>query len=76
MTVNGEAPRNIPKIIAPTEEGWPENPYKCRRLDGIMECKCLITADNADPIEVDVVIDVSSKTIKLLYPFPNGSFRN
>lgn len=51
-----------PRIIAPTENGWPGfekiDPYKCcSKLDGIKECQCLITADNADPIEVDIIIN-------------------
>ncbi len=50
-----------PRIIAPTENGWPGfvkiDPYKCRKLDGIKECQCLITADNTDPIGVDIIIN-------------------
>jgi len=58
-----------PRIIASTEEGWPgleeTDPYKCRLLDGIKECKCLITADNADPIEVDVAINEREGEIEI-----------
>lgn len=44
----------IPKIIAPTEEGWPQKPLECRRLDGIKMCEVLITADNAEPIDAKI----------------------
>ena len=56
-----------PKIIAPTEEGWSTDPYKCRKLElnEIKECKCLITADNADPVEANIVISVEKEEIKI-----------
>jgi len=48
----------IPKIIAPTEEGWPQKPLECTRLDGTEECEVLITADNAEPIDAKIRFNV------------------
>jgi len=52
-----------PRIIAPTEEGWPTDPFKCRPLDGIEECEVLITADNADPVNRKVRFNIRKREI-------------
>ena len=54
----------IPKIIAPTEEKW-YNPWECWVLDGIEECKVLITADNADPVKATIKFDIEKKEIEI-----------
>lgn len=56
--------QEIPKIIAPTEEKW-YNPWECRVLDGIEECKVLITADNADPVEETIRFNIEKKEIEI-----------
>lgn len=61
----GEEKHELPKIIAPTEEKW-YNPRECRVLDGIEECKVLITADNADPVEAKITFDIENKEIRIL----------
>lgn len=65
--VNGpkEKKITIPKIIAPTEEGW-GSPWKCRALDRIYECKVLITADNAEPIDATIKSNIEKKGIEIV----------
>jgi hypothetical protein len=49
-------------IIAPTEEGW-GYPWNCRPLEGIEDCKVLITADNTEPVEAKIRLEYSEKKI-------------
>lgn len=55
----------IPRIIAPTEDGW-QNPWECRRLDGIQECTVLVTADNTEPVERRVGFDIGGRRIEFI----------
>lgn len=55
----------IPEIIAPTEEKWGD-PWKCRPLYGIDECKVLVTADNAEPIEAKIEFNIQKKEIEIV----------
>lgn len=59
-----EEMQEIPKIIAPTEEKW-YNPWECRVLDGIEECKVLITADNTGPVEATIKFNIEKKEIEI-----------
>lgn len=60
---NGEG--TVPIVIAPTEEGWLSHPDDCRDLKEIKKCKVLITADNASPIEADIVINEKKMKIEI-----------
>lgn len=53
---------SIPTIIAPTEEDW-RYPWECRPLNGIDDCKVLITADNAEPVEAKIRFEYREKKI-------------
>lgn len=58
----------IPKIIAPTEEKWydPQETPDSRILDKVDNCKVLITADNANPVEAKIKFDRENNEIKIL----------
>ena len=63
----------IPKIIAPIEEGWPPiqqeeiYPWKCGPLDGIEkeDCEVLVTADNAEPVKAKIRFNVEERKISI-----------
>lgn len=55
--------REIPRIIAPTEEKWPENPFDCRNLDGIEKCEILVTANNAEPVKAKIIFNLTSCSV-------------
>ena len=55
----------IPKLIAPTEEKWGD-PWECRDLDKINECKVLITADNNEPVEATIKFNIEKKEIEIV----------
>lgn len=69
--IHGE--HEIPKIIAPTEEGWPPiqlkeiYPWECRPLDriGKEKCEVLITADNAEPVKARIGFDIEKGEISI-----------
>jgi len=63
--VVGKEQEKVPIIIAPTEEGWPQNPSDCRRLDGLEKCKVLITADNAEPVDANIRFRIKEKRIEI-----------
>jgi hypothetical protein len=51
---SGLPPKEVPKRISPTEDGWKEQ-FKNRDITNLTECKILITSDNAKPVEARVV---------------------
>jgi len=57
--------KEVPTIIAPTEEGW-DDPGKCRDLSGIEPSKVIITADNAEPVEAQIKIEKEKEEIEIL----------
>jgi hypothetical protein len=63
--VVGKEQEKVPIIIAPTEEGWPQNPSDCRRLDRLEKCKVFITADNAVPVDASIRFITEEKSIKI-----------
>lgn len=57
---------HAPKVIAPTEEGWPEDPSKCRDLTEIKDCEVLVTASNTKPIKARIKIDKENNRIIIM----------
>jgi hypothetical protein len=64
--VIGKGEQEVPRIIAPTEEGWQPEPLKCRQLDGIETCKVLVTADNAEPVEAQIKFNTEKGKIEIV----------
>ena len=56
----------MPRVIAPTEEGWPPAPSDCRKLDEMKECKVLITADNAEPVDALIRFNPQKREIEII----------
>jgi hypothetical protein len=64
--VIGKGEQEVPRIIAPTEEGWQPEPLKCRQLDEIETCKVLVTADNAEPVEAQIKFNTEKGKIEIV----------
>lgn len=59
-------PKEVPGIIAPSEEGWSWNPMDSRPLNGIEKCNVLITADNTEPVDAEIRIDMTKGEIEII----------
>lgn len=64
--VIGKGQKEVPRIIAPTEEAWPPEPLKCRQLDEIETCKVLVTADNAEPVAANIRFNTEKGEIEIV----------
>ena len=58
--------QEVPRIIAPTEEGWPPKPLNCRQLNGIETCEVLVTADNAEPVDAKIRFNTGKGEIEIV----------
>lgn len=64
--VVGQKQKEVPRVIAPTEEGWQPAPSDCRKLDEMKECKVLITADNAEPVDALIRFNPQKREIEII----------